>query len=108
MNDNDKKIFESIKEKARQDKELWHEVQKDPFAKLSRIREEAIVERMFLVYFTERYLEQEKEIERLEDGLKSIQHYTADKKCAYCGQVYEYSRRTLLGERIENKYTNSK
>jgi hypothetical protein len=28
MNDYDKKIFEFIKEKAKQDKELWHESQK--------------------------------------------------------------------------------
>jgi hypothetical protein len=104
MNDNDKKIFEAIKEKAKKDKELWHESQKVQNLGLTTEREEAIIERMFLVHFAEKYLQQEKEIERLEDGLKSIKHYTADKKCAYCGQVYEYSRRTLLGEKIENKY----
>jgi hypothetical protein len=47
-------------------------------------------------------------IKLYKDGLKSIQHYTSDKKCAYCSQVYEFSRRTLLGEKIENKYTNPK
>jgi biotin synthase-like enzyme len=108
MNDNDKKIFETIKERAKQDRELWHEAQKVQNIGLTLEREEAIIERMFLLYFTEKYLEQEKEIERLEDGLKSIKNYTVDKKCAYCSQVNEYSRRTLHGERIENKFTNPK
>jgi hypothetical protein len=63
MNDNDKKIFEYIKEKSKQDKEIWHESQKDHNTALSLEKEESIVERMFLVHFTDRYLEQEKEIE---------------------------------------------
>jgi hypothetical protein len=65
MNENDKMIFEYIKEKAEKDKVLWHESQKDHNTSLSPEREEAIIERMFLVHFTKRYLEQEKEIESL-------------------------------------------
>jgi hypothetical protein len=71
MNDNDKKIFEYIKEKVKQDKEVWHESQKDHNASLSPEKEESMVERMFLVYFTDRYLDQEKELE-------AASHYIAE------------------------------
>lgn len=57
MNDRDKEIFESIKEKSEQDKKLWHEVQKDHTQKLSPEKEEEILERMFLVYYVEKYLQ---------------------------------------------------
>jgi hypothetical protein len=70
MNENDKKIFEYIKEKYKQDKELWCESQKDHNKVLSPEKEESIVERMFLVHFTDKYLEQEKELERLRNEIK--------------------------------------
>jgi hypothetical protein len=73
MNDNDKKIFEFIKEKAKQDKELWHESQKIQNIGLLPEVEEAVIERMFLVHFTERYLEQEKELERLRDRVSFLE-----------------------------------
>lgn len=34
-------------------------------------------------------------VQDYENALKSIQHYTVDKKCAYCDQVYRYSKQAL-------------
>jgi predicted nuclease with TOPRIM domain len=42
--------------------------------------------------------EKQRELDEYKDSLKSIQHYTADKKCCYCDQVYRYSKRALSKE----------
>jgi hypothetical protein len=49
----------------------------------------------------EKIVDQQKEIEDYKSALESIQHYTVDKKCAYCHQVYEYARRARHGEKLK-------
>lgn len=58
MNEKDMEIFNSIREKSKKDREFWDEAQSQEYpVKIPDKVEEEIIERMFLVYYVERYLE---------------------------------------------------
>lgn len=66
MDEDAKKVFEDIKKKAEIDKEIWNEAQRDENPlNISSEQENEILERMFLVYYTEKYLETLEELELL-------------------------------------------
>jgi hypothetical protein len=64
-----RKVFEGIKEKAEQDKLIWNQAQEDESVTISSEKEDEIMERMFLVYYTEQYLIAQKKIAELEQHL---------------------------------------
>jgi hypothetical protein len=74
MNEYDKKTFEEIKEKSEKDKEFWNAFneQENPTWFIDEKHEEEIMERMFLVYYTEKYLELLEENKKLETNKKLL------------------------------------
>lgn len=70
MNEESKKIFEGIKAKAEQDSELWNKSEEDESGvRITPEQEDEIMERMFLVYYTNQYLASQEKIKQLEEEL---------------------------------------
>lgn len=73
MNEEDLRLFQQIKEKAERDRAIWDQAQENDYGSdLPLEIEEAIMERMFLVYYTEKYLTQQAEIKRLTKEVQSL------------------------------------
>jgi hypothetical protein len=52
MNEESQKFFDTIKDRAKQDEYLWNLAQENPCVYITPEQEETIMERMFLVYYT--------------------------------------------------------
>ncbi|WP_142384714.1 hypothetical protein [Bacillus sp. M6-12] len=68
-----RKVFEGIKEKAEKDKLIWNEAQENEPVYLSPEKEDEIMERMFLVFYTEQYLKAQEKIKELEEQLSEAE-----------------------------------
>lgn len=85
MNENDLKIFEEIKKKAEKDNEIWMESQKDDaMFSITPEKEEEIMERMFLVHFTNQYLLSLEEIKKLKSKLSETEQQLCEAEGAIC------------------------
>lgn len=85
MNENDLKIFEEIKKKAEKDNEIWMESQKDDATfSITPEKEEEIMERMFLVHFTNQYLLSLEEIKKLKNKLSETEQQLCEAEGAIC------------------------
>lgn len=56
MDESDLALFEKIKLKAEKDKVIWNEAQEEGSGGLSSELEEEMMERQFLVYYVQKYL----------------------------------------------------
>lgn len=85
MNQNDLKIFEEIKKKAEKDKVIWNESQKDDATfSITPEKEDEIMERMFLVHFTNQYLLSLEKIKKLEGKLSETEQQLCEAEGAIC------------------------
>lgn len=73
-----KKIFAEIKAKAEKDKELWNKAQEDDTVHISSEEEDVIMERMFLVYYVEKFLEERQENQQLKEGLEKVREQVSN------------------------------